>query len=205
MDKIVVLGCGGHAKVLNDAIASTGSFEVIAYYDSDPSASQRVSLPVFHDLMGLFKFAKDHNTEFAALAIGSNSARAKLYNLALEVGFKLPPIIHGSAIISKSAEIQEATVVMANVVVNAAAVVGVGSILNTSSIVEHDCKIGSFCHIAPGSVLCGAVEVSTGSLIGARSVLIPGVKIGSYCTIGAGSVVIRDVLDSQLVYGCPVK
>jgi len=68
-----------------------------------------------------------------------------------------------------------------HVVVNAGAVIGQGAIINSGAIVEHDCEIGEFVHIAPGTVLCGGVKIGRHSHIGTNSTVKQGIHIGSNC------------------------
>lgn len=78
-------------------------------------------------------------------------------------------------------------------------------ILNSGCIVEHQCRIASFVHVAPGVVLCGGVTVGKGSHIGAGSVVKEGITIGENVLIGAGSVLVRDTPDNVVAFGNPCR
>ena len=67
--------------------------------------------------------------------------------------------------------------------------------MNTGAIVEHDCTVGAYSHMAPGAVLCGAVQVGEGVLVGANATVLPGVRIGAGARVGAGAVVKNDLAD----------
>ena len=68
---------------------------------------------------------------------------------------------------------------------------------------EHDCRVGAFCHISPGAVLCGAVEVEENAHVGAGAVVVQGVRIERGAIEGAGAVILRDVPDGCTVVGNP--
>ena len=70
---------------------------------------------------------------------------------------------------------------------------------------DHDVKIGSHAHIAPGSHLAGRISVGEGAFIGTGATILPGIEIGSWAIIGAGSTVTRDVLPNRTVWGVPAK
>ena len=90
-------------------------------------------------------------------------------------------------------------------VVNAYAEIGNQNILNTASIVEHDCRVGSYCHISVNSAITGVVSLGDGVFLGAGSVVKNAVSIGEWTTVGAGACVVKN-LDSNGVYvGCPAK
>ena len=198
---MAIFGVGGHGAVVADILESLG-FSYVLIDD----------VPEGKEINGIRAISKEdflelpNANEFGIiLAIGASKVREGLYGFFAERGFSLPSIIHKSAIISKSATLEDAIVIMPNAVVNARSKVCRGAIINTSSIVEHDCKIGAFAHIAPNATLCGNVSVGNNSHIGAGSVVIEGRGIGQDCVIGAGSVVIRDVPSHSKVVGNPAQ
>ncbi|WP_041577443.1 acetyltransferase [Bdellovibrio bacteriovorus] len=203
--QIVIFGCGGHAKVITDIIQATTNHTIAAFFDNTPKNSEFLGHPVFSDLQQLATFCRTKNITQAAIAIGNNSARRKLAAEASQIGLELPVLIHPKTVISPSAKIGPGTVVMPGVIVNSDAIIESGCILNSGAVIEHDCSIGAFSHIAPGSVLCGGVTVGELTLIGARSVAIPLIRIGSQSTLGAGSVVVRDIPENVCAMGNPAK
>ncbi len=94
---------------------------------------------------------------------------------------------------------------MPGVIVQADARLGRHVIVNTAATVDHDCVLGDFAHIAPGVVLCGAVQVGEGTLVGAGSVIAPNLTIGANCLIAAGSVVTTHLPDGATVRGNPAR
>lgn len=205
MKKIVIFGCGGHAKVVLDVISATGEFRPAAFFDSNPKSTTWNDCPVFSNLKDLSDYSQANSLHYAAIAIGNNEVRHKYCLEAESLGFRLPVLCHTSALISPTAQIGDGTVVMPQVVINAASKIGSGCIINTGSIIEHDCSIGAFSHIAPGAVLCGGVSVGERVLFGAGSVAIPLMKIGDHVTLGAGSIVVSDIPEKTLAMGNPAK
>jgi len=199
MKKIAIYGASGHGKVVAD-IAEICGYKVEFFVDDDDSKKEFCGMPVYG-----FEFAKTHRDICFGLGIGKNSAREKVFELLISNEFRLPFLIHPSAVISKSVIIGKGTVIMPNVVVNAYASIGMGVILNSSSIIEHDVNIGEFAHISPGSAIAGGVEIGVGVHLGINSTVIQGLKIGRHSVIGAGSVVIRDIEANSLVVGAPAK
>lgn len=205
MKKIVIFGCGGHAKVIADIIHADATYSIAGFFDNSPKTPEFLGHPVFSDPNKLKVYASSAQATYAFIAIGDNLARRKLHKEAQEWGFTLPTLYHPSSLISPSANLGPGTVVMPGAIINSNSTVNEGCIVNTGAIVEHDCVVDSFTHIAPGSVLCGGVSIGTMTLIGARTVVIPGKKIGSTVVIGAGSVVVRDIPDNAFAFGNPAK
>lgn len=76
---------------------------------------------------------------------------------------------------------------------------------NLYSYVEHDCVIGDFVTLAPGSKVNGAVTIGDHAYIGSGAVLRQGITIGAGATVGMGAVVNRDVPPGITVVGNPAR
>lgn len=200
MRKIVVVGGGGHAKVVIDAIKCGKEFEVCAISDPGLKKSSLVAgIPVVGDdgaLPGLFK--KGVKDAFVAVgSIGDCSVRKKIYDNLKKTGFRLPVIAHPKAVIAGDVELGEGVFVAAGAVVNTGAKIGNNAILNTSSSVDHDCIIGDFTHIAPGVTLSGGVVVGNETHIGTGANVIQNIKIGKRCMVGAGFTCRENMKDGE--------
>lgn len=191
MSKLYIYGAGGHSLVVKDIALACG-YNDIEFIDD------------LNDTYRSFDELTDKTISFA-IGIGKNTLRSELYKKVKESGFNVVTLIHPSAVVSKSAVIEEGTVVMQNVVINAKASVGKGVILNTACVVEHENIIGDFVHISPNSACAGNVIIKQNSHLGIGSCVIQGVTIGSNSVIGAGSVVVKDIGSNVLAYGSPCK
>lgn len=196
MEKIVIIGCGGHAKSVADIIERARKYEIVGFVDQELNES--------FEYRGYKIIATDENLhELLSLGIknaaigigfmGESNVRENLYRKLQKVGFNFPAIVDPTAVVALDAEIMDGTVVGKRVVVNSEAHVGENVILNTASVIEHECKIGNGSHIAVGSLLCGNVEVGNNSFIGAGTTIIQGCKVGESVLVGAGSLVLGDI------------
>jgi len=206
--KVILIGGGGHCKVVISQLKKLGEFEITGIVDNYK--------PVGNSLMGIKVIAKDEDLSdlyrkglrYALITVGSirdNTKRCKLFNMAKEIGLKFPVIVSPSATVDRSVKIGEGTVIMPGCIVNVDSYIGKNCIINTGAIIEHDCKIENHCHIAPGVHLSGGVEIDDLSFIGIGSTIIQGIKIGKNVTIGAGSVVIKDMPDEVIAMGNPTR
>lgn len=203
--KIIVIGGGGHAKVLIDAILSMGNYEIGGILDGQLKVGEKVSgVPVIggDELLNQLKGV--------CLAVGVGTVKATdkrktIYERYKRNGFEFPIIIHNNAYISKTAKQQDGVQVMAGAIINPEAEIGENTIINTGAIVEHECKIASHCHISLNAVLGGNVTVGECSHVGMGAHILQGIKIGNYVTVGAGAVVTKDVEDGKTVVGMPAK
>jgi sugar O-acyltransferase (sialic acid O-acetyltransferase NeuD family) len=192
-DLVVLLGAGGHAKVVYDAIGAAR----IDVRDDNASLEGKAFLDtVIRTPIGTPAGA-------VHIAIGDNRARAKL--MARLGATRLLAVIHPAAAVSPHAAIAAGAFVAAGAVVAASARVGECAIINHRAVVDHDCIVGACAHVAPAATLGGAVEVGEGALIGSGAVVLPGIRIGKWAVVGAGAVVNRPVADGETVYGVPAR
>lgn len=204
----IVLGGGGHAGVVIDALQLVGvSVRGVLDPRADLHGTMILGVPVRggDELMGTFK---SEGVSFFLLGVGSVGANPRR-RLLFEAGFRsgLAPLtlIHPAAVCSKWASIAEGTVVLANAVVNAGARIGMNAIINSGAIVEHGCSIGDHTHIASGARILGDVRIGADSFVGAGATVKQGVSIGDRAVIGAGAVVLRDVESEGAVVGVPAR
>lgn len=206
--RCVILGGGGHARVVIDALRANG-LEPAAIVDRDLArrdtfldgvrfAGDDSELPslrasgVTHFVMG-----------FAGA--GNNAPRQRAFEQARALGLLPLTLVHPRAIVSPAAKLGDGCQVLAGAVVNAGAVLGENVIANTATIIEHDCEIASHVHIASGACLCGAVRVEEAAHIGARGVVRQLIRVGARAIIAAGAVVVDDVAAGTTVAGIPAR
>lgn len=204
MEKIVLIGAGGHAKTVVDTLERLGNYEIVGFVDK--VASEK---PVYKDykVIGSDEYLQrlyDSGIKNAFIAIGflgHSRLRQKIYGQLVGIGFRVPCIIDPTAIVAGDVEIGGGTYIGRNAVVNVSANIGDNCIINTATVIEHDCVVGSFSHVAVGAVVCGQVTIGENTLIGANATVIQCKSVGTDCVIGAGAVVRKDVPDKKMVVG----
>ena len=198
MDKIIILGNGGHARSIVDTIERLGHYEIVGYVVNGESCKQD-DYPIIGKDKDLEKIYQS-GIRYAAIGIGylgKGFVRNNLYNHLKRIGYSLPVICDSTAIISNKVIIEEGTFIGKRSIVNAGAHIGKTCIINTGAIVEHDVQIGGFSHVAVGAVLCGGVQIGENTLIGANATVIQERKIGDRCIVGAGEVVRKNIFNGE--------
>jgi sugar O-acyltransferase (sialic acid O-acetyltransferase NeuD family) len=201
---LVVIGGGGHAKVVLDVLRLDARFRIVGVVDPARVDGQVLEFPVLggDEILPALR-AQGVTTAFVAL--GDNRTRQRIGRELRQLGFALPAIVHPTAIISPSARIEAGSVIMAGAKVGPDASVGELAIVNTGAIVEHDVQLGPAAHVAPGCSLAGCVRVGERTLLGVGSVVRPDIRIGDDVVVGAGSAVVADVKNEQTVAGVPAR
>jgi UDP-perosamine 4-acetyltransferase len=206
MSRIVVLGGGGHAKVVMEILLAAG-WEVAGYTDAGGRPGDSFGAIPWLGTDEALPDVLASGVGHAIVALGDNALRGRLRDRAAGLGFVLGNAVHPSARISPSVVLGRGIAVMAQAAVNAATVIGDGAIVNTGATVDHDNRIGRDVHIAPGSHLAGYVTVGDGALVGVGSTVGRGrpLRIGEGAVVGAGSVVLTDVPPHATVAGNPAR
>jgi sugar O-acyltransferase (sialic acid O-acetyltransferase NeuD family) len=202
----IIIGYSGHAYVVLDILVSR-HYPIIGYCDSTEKPYNPFNIHYLgkeSDEGPLSILAKNHYF----VSIGDNYIRAKVLDkLTALFNNAALNVIHEKAVCSNLIEWhpEGGILVAANATINPLVKIGKGVICNTSSSIDHECILGNYVHIAPGTVLCGNVEVGDYSFIGANSVVKQGISIGKNVIIGAGSVVVKNIPDNAVVAGNPAK
>src|SRR5258708_25648783 len=203
MPGILILGAGGHGKVVADILQLQG-YNVRGYLDDLPETwgTSRLGLTV---LAALDRY-QDFEPDGVIIGIGSNEFRKKIVE-RLGAAAQLPWInaIHPQAILASSAQLGKGIVLAAGAIVNPDVIIRNHVIINTAASVDHDCHIGDYVHIAPGTHLGGTVKVDEGALVGIGSTVIPNVTVGCWTTVKAGAVVINNIPEWVTAKGVPAR
>jgi sugar O-acyltransferase (sialic acid O-acetyltransferase NeuD family) len=201
---VVILGGGGHARVVIDALRCAG--HVIAGV-IDPKADVAKNLPAGITWLGedLSK-ARAAEVQLAigvgSLDVGAKNPRPRLFNEAKAGGFDILSFRHPSAIVAGDVELGEGAQLMAGAILQPGVRLGVNCIVNSGASLDHDCRIGDHVHIAPGVVLSGAVEIGDGCHLGTGAIVIQNIRISASAMIAAGAIVTRDVpLNARVMSG----
>ena len=204
MNALLILGAGGHAKVVAETALASGVASRIAFLDDHPSHSV-LGWPVIGPLDQALQPSIQEQFPAALVAIGHSATRLRWLTKLQSAGYQLPALIHPSAWVSPSAHIGSGSVVLAQTAVQSQGAIGTGVILNTGCSVDHDAQLSSCVHVCPGARLAGGVTVGARSWIGINASVIQQVRIGSDVTVGAGAAVVNDLSDGVTAVGVPAR
>ena len=175
---VVILGAGGHARVLQDCLALL----------------KRKVLDVCEDDRLVLKKYKPQKVELV-LGIGSvgdTQLRRDVFKKFKSKGFVFASVIHPSAVVAADVILGDGVQIMAGVVVQTGTKLEDNVLVNTRSSIDHDSLIGAHVHIAPGVTLSGGVTIGKGSHVGVGVTVIQGVTVGENCLVRAGSVITKN-------------
>jgi len=204
MSLLLVIGAGGHARVLAEAVIESGIYTDIAFLDDRyPKILELDGYRVVGKIESLVDCAC--LSRRVAVAIGDNLRRVELIQRAHDQGFECPSIVHPSAVVSTRAVIGPGTLVLAQCVVAIGSVLGIGCIVNNGSTIDHDCRLGDGVHVAPGAHLAGGVTVGRFSWIGIGATINQSLTLGENVVVGASAAVTSDISNNMTCAGVPAR
>jgi sugar O-acyltransferase (sialic acid O-acetyltransferase NeuD family) len=203
--KLLIMGAGGHGRVVADAAESTTDSwsEIVFLDDRYPELTSAGAWRVLGKFGELRRLADQYRA--CVVAVGDAALRVRLLQSAAEVGLMLPPIVHLHASVSPYASLAPGCVVAAGAVVGVGATLARGCIVNTGATVDHDCRLSEGVHVCPGAHLAGNVELGARTWFGIGAVARQGVRIGADVTVGAGAVCLQSIPDGVTVSGVPAR
>ncbi|WP_434357280.1 acetyltransferase [Parasalinivibrio latis] len=199
---LVIIGGGGHASILTDILRSQHR-EIVAVISPDDISVRTVfrGIPQLKRDEEILNFDRDSVNLVNGIGMLPNSGlRQKVNEYFLSLGYQFESVIADSAQVSPFAIVQTGAQVLHGAIIQAGANIGSHSIVNTGVIIEHDCRIGSYCHIAPRATLCGQVLVEPRVFVGAGAVIIQNLTIAEGCIVGAGVTLAVSLFDAQICY-----
>lgn len=160
MTEVILIGAGGHGKVVLDAVLSNSNTDIKIIGFLDDGGIKKIhgikKLGNIKDFVN-FKDKKFH------IALGNNKFREKI---AKELGEEnLISIIHKTAYVSSMSKIGNGTYIGAMAVINPECEIGKGCIINTGTIVEHNSYIGDYSHLSYRALVGSESKISSGTMI----------------------------------------
>lgn len=193
MKNVIIIGSGGHSKVVADIVKANGD-NVVGFLD-DLEKSENI-------IGRVDDYQKYCNDAEFVIAVGDTEDRERI---SKSMDCRWYTAIHPTAVVSPNATVGEGCVVAPNAVINSGATVGKHCIINTSAIVEHENIIEDFAHISVGAKLGGNVRVGKSTFVGIGAVVKNNISICENCIIGAGAVVVTDLVSSDTYIGIPAR
>lgn len=167
--RLLVLGAGGHGKVVREVALSLLDIDGKPVYDAVDFLDDN-SEDAIGRIADLKKFHNKYSDVFCG--IGNNKVRKQLLDQAKELGYSIPVLIHPTAYISPSAVVDVGTVVEQKAIVNANTVVHRGCIISVGAIVDHDVIVNEFVHVNAGAIVKAGASVESGRKLAAGEVVL---------------------------------
>lgn len=205
--EIVVIGAGGHSKVVIDTLVAL-KFKIKGVVDRNQGLWKTTFCghPVLGGDDAILALPPGEILLANGIGnVGKTSVRKNIFQFFKEKNYDFVSFVHPFSFVSLSVKIDEGAQIMAGAVVQAGTEIGLNTIVNTGARVDHDCLIGNHCHVAPGATLCGGVKLGDDSFVGAGSVINQYLSIGARTVIASGAAVTKHIEIDSCVGGVPAR
>ena len=207
MRKAIVIGTGGHCRVILSLVSAIGEHEIVGILDLVDHRQGEVILgiPVTGSVLNLNDMPAA-NTCDVFLAIGDNKLRKHWWHKMMDLGYGLPNLVSPHAIVDSHAELGVSNVICAKSYIGPDATVGNNNLINTGAVLEHEARLGSHVHLSPLSVVAGRTSLGDECMVGAGATVIDELSVAAGSIVGAGATVVRDIVNEGGIYlGTPAK
>ena len=188
--KKALVGYGGHAR---EVMAQIGE-KLTCFVDDEYVVNGTKPLSEFNP------------KEFELMvAVADSQDRYKIVN-KLPKETKYFTFIHPTAqIMDDNIEIGEGSFIGANSIITTNIKIGKHCLLNRGNHIGHDCFIGDYFSAMPCAVVGGNVWIDDKVYLGSCSNIKEKIKITSNITIGMNGAVVKNITESGVYVGVPVK
>ncbi|PRD09353.1 acetyltransferase [Bacillus sp. MYb56] len=200
--KLLIIGAGGHGKVIADIALKMNKWKYIAFLDDNDGVKTSMGIEIIDKSTRVSEYIKDYDV---FVGIGNNVIREKLQGQLEAFGASIPILVYPNAIVGEQVQLGTGSVVMAGVVINCCTNIGKGCIINTASTIDHDNIIEDYVHISPGAHLAGTVKIGRGTWLGIGSIISNNISITNQCKIGAGAVIVKNIIKTGTYIGVPAR
>lgn len=186
--KKAIVGYGGHAR----EIMCQMGIELTCFVDDKYLVDGTVPLSLF-----------DPNEYFLMVAVADSKDRMNIVE-RLPKGTKFFTWIHPTALIlGDNIEIGDGSFIGPYTILTTNIKLGKHSILNRTNQIGHDCIIGDFFSMMPGSIISGNCNIGDKVYIGTNSSVREKTYICDDVTIGLNSGVVKDIKECGTYVGTP--
>jgi len=191
MEKIILIGGGGHCKSCIDVIEQEDRFTIAGIVDVPEKQQETVlGYPVIGTDADLAELIKTFPNALITLGqIKSPARRRGLFNDLMQMGARFPVIKSPLAYVSSHAQVAEGTIVMHHALINAGAKVGRNCIINTKALIDEYAEkqperclsvasLGALRYLSAMKYATAVIGNSSSGIVEAPSFMIPTINIG---------------------------
>lgn len=201
--KVIIYGGGGLSKMIIESVRVLGVYQIVGIIDDHMNKGDDViGAPVLGGAEMLTElFDQGVRTAVNSVGgIGDYKVRLNVFHTLADAGFICPPIVHPTAHVDPSAQLEAGVLVLAQSYVSGNSRIGMGALINNSVVISHDCLVGVCANFSPGAMIAGDAVIGDFTQIGMNATVNIGVHVGKECLIGNGATIKHDVPDGTRVF-----
>jgi sugar O-acyltransferase (sialic acid O-acetyltransferase NeuD family) len=207
LEPLVIVGAGGHGREVLDIVNALNDvapvFHLLGFLDDEPGPWPLLDRRDTGVIGGMD--ALDDVDARYVIGLGSAEARRAVDARASAAGLKPATLVHPAATVGSDLRLGPGLVLAAGARITTKVTTGRHVHLNVNATLSHDCVVGDYGTLSPGTHVSGAVTLGPGVTLGSGAVVRQGVQVGAGTTVGAGAVVVRDLPAGVTAVGVPAR
>ena len=153
----------------------------------------------------LFRFVSDPEKYVVMITVSNSKDREDILK-KLPIDTQYFTFIHPTAqLMSEDITIGEGSFIGANSIITCNVKIGKHAILNRGVHIGHDCRVGDYFSAMPGSIVSGNVTLGNKVYLGTNSCIREKISICDDVTIGLSTGIVKDIKESGVYAGYPIK
>ncbi|MCD9196892.1 acetyltransferase [Aeromicrobium wangtongii] len=206
MNDLILIGAGGLAREVAEAVAAADRYRIVGIVDDD-AALHGTSVGGISVIGGLEQLYWDRSSHVVVCTGQGLTRRAIVAQLAEhDIGpSRFGTVVHPSVHVPRSCFLGVGSVLLAHVAITADARIGRHVVAMPNVTVTHDDVIGDYATLCAGVSLAGGVSVGEAAYLGTNASVRQGLRVGADSTLGMGSTLLSDLPDHQTWAGVPAR
>lgn len=162
MKKIVIIGAGGHGKVLAEIVKQNNNSLNLGFVDDGIEKETVVfdSITCWGTVNELI--TKQISVDGVVVGIGNNEIRKKIVQQLKTAGIPIESVVHPSVQIASSTVIGKGVAILQGAVISTLVHVEEGAIIDVGVVVNHEATVKSFAHLTIGTIVCNNAVIHEG-------------------------------------------
>lgn len=203
---LAIIGSGHLGQQIAHYAITDNQYEKVVFFDDFSDETHSNGFEILGNSDAIEKEFEKQSFDEILIGIGYKHLAIRKQLFERFVGnIPFGTIIHSTSWVDKTATINEGCVIYPSCCIDAHAVVDHNTILNISCSVAHDTHVGKHCFLSPRVALAGFITVEEMCILGINATVIDNINIVSKTQIGGGSVVIKNIEQSGLYVGNPIR
>ena len=206
MKKLVIIGAGDTGREVVDLAERINSakteWELLGFVDDYCDQLIVEGYPVLGGIEWLNEMEEEIH---AVCSIGNGVIKKQIIRKIINNNVKYATLIDPKALFLKHSSCGQGCIIYAGAICALNSTIGNHVYVGFNATVGHDTIIGDYSSIYPGSNISGKVVCGECCEFGTGSKVIQGINISESVNVGAGAVIVRNILTSCTVVGCPAR
>tara|TARA_B100000401_G_C52687799_1_gene662981 strand:+ start:196 stop:858 length:663 start_codon:yes stop_codon:yes gene_type:complete len=208
MRNIVIIGSGGHAKViLAEILQFKNKYKFYGFVDSSKRNGSLVIKINSQSYKTVNLEKKKIKNLYGIIGVGDNYKRYKIFEKFSKKfkNIKWETIISKNSVVKPNVKLGEGTIILGNSFIGTGTKINKHCIINTSNSIDHENEFENFSSTGPGVITGGNVKISKFSHLGIGCVVKNNIVIKENVICAGKSYINKNCKKNSIYLGTPSK